>query len=389
MKTFSVVHNIPSPYRLHLFRMLNVELKERGLNLHVHFMASGYQERPHWCSTSSICCSPDSVAKYGFSHSFWHDRGWEFGPHHLHYNPELIAHLISNPVDYLLVGGPWATITAMAISLKPRARRSIAWLEANTKTPGRINGIAGAFKRKTLSKYDYIAVPGQEGIAHAQLIFGTGKPPPLVLLPNLVDEKEFRKNNYRQESRTQICKKYDLPENRKIALWNARLIASKGICEFLSKISVGMLAGWNIIILGDGPEKNKILKTIHKNRLQDHVFVFGYVSYDKMPEIYNAADFLILASLRDPNPLSVIEAMHCGLPLLVSNRIGNFSEALEEGENGWCFDPFDQRSVVVAVKKAFSASRQELGKMGEKSRKIASRHWSSNEAINRFLDSVL
>ena len=53
----------------------------------------------------------------------------------------------------------------------------------------------------------------------------------------------------------------------------------------------------------------------------------------------------LLASLRDPCPLSVVEALWMSKPLLISNHCGNISEALVESKNGFSFDPLSSKSI--------------------------------------------
>jgi glycosyltransferase involved in cell wall biosynthesis len=83
-----------------------------------------------------------------------------------------------------------------------------------------------------------------------------------------------------------------------------------------------------------------------------------------------------------------VEALHSGLPILVSNRIGNYPEALREGENGWGLDPMDPESVRAAARAAFGSSPEQRAAMGERSREIGVGHWSSRPAVERFLDQV-
>lgn len=45
-----------------------------------------------------------------------------------------------------------------------------------------------------------------------------------------------------------------------------------------------------------------------------------------------------MPSLSDPNPLTCVEAVWAGLPLLVSNHVGNYPEIVEIGKNGFVFD---------------------------------------------------
>jgi len=373
MARFVIVHNIPSPYRLHLFRVMNSSLDRRNHRLEVHFMAAGHSDRKHW----------NAGANLGFNSRYWWDLPIPAQARTLHLNPSLLLHLLANPPDILMVGGPWDSLTGVLSSFPGFARRSIAWFEGNTRTPGRVTGIARATKRALLGRYTSLAVPGAEGAALARMIIGNNGPP-IDILPNIVDECFFR--NVSPASGRLRRELNILPETR-IAVWPARQIPAKGVHEFLSAIDSNVLKGWAIVIIGEGPLAANTDELIIRRGLAAHVRRIDSLPYDQMPDVYQSADLFLLPSMHDPNPLSVVEAMHSGLPILVSNRIGNLPEAL--CLNGWSLDPSNRLDVQTKVKEALSAPSEELRRLGDQSRTNAERHWASRPAVERFLDSVL
>lgn len=377
MAEFIVVHNIPSPYRLHLFRVLAERLGSRGHQLHVHFMAAGHSDRPHWHADEK---------DFGFASTTWRDVGPEIRGKRWHLNPGLIAAVLRAGASHVMIGGPWDSLTGFLVSLAPVSAKKIAWIEGNTKTPGIVSGVQGRTKRRLLSRCDFLAVPGEEGRSYAQLICGERAAPRTVILPNLVDEARFR--GRRSEPVEAVRARYGLRSDARLALWNARLIPEKGVIEFLSTIEAADLNGWQILLLGQGPLEPRIRELISARYPPEAVRLLPYVPYETMPAIYAAADLMLLPSLHDPNPLSIVEALHASLPLLVSDRIGNFPEALEESANGWSFSPFNPSSVRRAARAAFSADLDSLRRMGERSGIIAGRHWSSRGAVDGFLSAL-
>lgn len=376
-----VIHNIPSPYRLHLFSSLNRALVRRGASLHVHFMASGHHDRPQWPRPLSL----------DFPHTYWRDLGIRRGARELHFNPGMICHLGRVAVDMLLVGGPYDTPTGLLATALCRARKRIAWIEPNTRTPGLLAGPSGRLKRWVLRRYDYVAVPGVEGHRWVKLAFGSadGRCPRAVTLPNLVDETRFRPRwEVSEPEVTAIRAAMGVPCGNRMALWPARLIPSKGVVEFLQCLDPEMLSGWTLLILGGGPLEGAVLDVIRTGNLGAFVHLVPYVGYEAMPLLYAAADLFVLPSLRDPCPLSVVEASHCGLPLLLSDRVGNYPEALAEGSNGWGLDTANPGSVRRAAEAAFCASAPQLAQMGRESRRRAERHWETETAVNRFLSEI-
>lgn len=389
-RRFEIVHNMPAPYRYPIFRELHRNLGLRGLDFHVHFMAKNHHDRPHF--------EPD-LRDLNFPHTFWSDVGPTLKYNHAgvprkkewHFNPAMLAYLLRRKLDFLMVGGPWDSLTGMAASLLARRRIGIAWWESNTSNPGRVTGAIAFAKRCLLSTYSCFAVPGEEGMKHAELLVQNNKTRSrCVILPNLIDDKRFTPSWSAPDStaRDAMRARFNIPPNTRLAIWPARFIREKGIPEFLNTVTKQELAGWKILILGKGPLENEIRAVAKKQQLEEHVILESYIGYDDMPAAYNAADILLLPSLEDSNPLTVVEALHCGLPLLLSRRVGNFPEALREGVNGWSLDPFDIASVSRAKEQAFKASLEDLRAMGRQSKQIAEHHWSLEHAIDRFLDGV-
>lgn len=380
-KRFVIVHNIPSPYRLHMFNLLNERLKARGVDFHVHFMARSHQHRHYW---------EDYSKKVPFPHTFWFNAGPTINGRKWDFNPGIMAALTGQFTDYLMLGGVWDSFTNLFIALLGRRSVGIAWCEGNTSTPGRITGLILNAKRSLLRHFQVLAVPGFEGRKYMELVLGSSDPKPkIVTLPNIVDETLFSPDGQDVDSdRRRIRSELKIAIEVKIAIWPARLIPDKGIAEFLSHLTRDDLKGWVIVILGEGPLREDIEKIISERNFKNNVLLISCFPYEKMPLLYRAADLFLLPSILDPNPLSVVEAIHSGLPILVSKRIGNFPEALQEGRNGWGIDPLDGKSVKFAVREAFTIPLDKLRHMGEKSRAIAADFWGSARAIDTFLDGI-
>ena len=150
-----------------------------------------------------------------------------------------------------------------------------------------------------------------------------------------------------------------------------------------------MLTNWQIIIAGKGPLKNNILSLINSRNLNNHVKIIDPVNYVDMPILYKLSDLFIIPSVKDNNPLTLIEALHSNLPILASNKIGNYPEAIQDGINGWSLNPLDANSIQSASYSAFSSSKQKLQLMGAKSKDIAKKNWDSKEALETFLNAAI
>ena len=71
------------------------------------------------------------------------------------------------------------------------------------------------------------------------------------------------------------------------------------------------------------------------------VFFPGFRQYDELPRFYAHGGAFVHASTTEQWGLVVNEAMACGLPVIVSNRVGCAQDLVQDGVNGFTFDPYD------------------------------------------------
>jgi glycosyltransferase involved in cell wall biosynthesis len=119
-----------------------------------------------------------------------------------------------------------------------------------------------------------------------------------------------------------------------------------------------------------------------------HLSILDYVPYEDMPKYYAAADIMLLPSLYDPNPLSVVEALHSALPIALTNRAGNVEEAVTEGRNGWVLPVLDQDAFARKLRSVFSTPIAQLRKMGEHSKAENALFWSTQSAVRNFFEAI-
>ena len=101
----------------------------------------------------------------------------------------------------------------------------------------------------------------------------------------------------------------------------------------------------------------------------DRVMFPGQVSYRDLPRFYRQADLYVAASHSDGTSISLVEALACGTPALVSDIPGN-REWITPGENGWLFPDGDARAMAEGMIRAVD-ERDRLPGMGLKARLTA------------------
>ncbi len=97
------------------------------------------------------------------------------------------------------------------------------------------------------------------------------------------------------------------------------------------------------------------------------------IPHDQMYKIYQKMDVFIVASTEDGTPNPALEAASCGRPI-ISNRIGNMPEFIEDGVNGFLVN----RNVDEYVEKItwLQNNRDKMIKMGQKARETVEKYWT-------------
>ena len=99
------------------------------------------------------------------------------------------------------------------------------------------------------------------------------------------------------------------------------------------------------IIVGDGTLRRQLEELACELGVTENVRFVGSVSNMEMPKFLYVSDVYVSTSLSDTRSVSLLEAMACGLPVIVTDLEGN-RECVKEGENGFVFPKRDFRALA-------------------------------------------
>lgn len=146
--------------------------------------------------------------------------------------------------------------------------------------------------------------------------------------------------------------RYGLPERYFLAVSRftekknlARLIQAYGRYRQQAE-GEGLEEIWDLVILGDGPLYQDLCSLRDGLGLETSIHFAGAKPYAEVPAFYGLAEAFIHASTTEQWGLVVNEAMAAGMPVLVSNRCGCASDLVEDGVNGFSFDPYDIEQIA-------------------------------------------
>jgi glycosyltransferase involved in cell wall biosynthesis len=379
---FVCLTDVPTPYRVHLFEAMARAFENRGVKFEVYFMARTVPLRS-WELTPS---------DWRFVHHFGAGLHLTKGATTIHLNPSVVFRILRDAPRWLLVGGAWHLPTSVALlgarSLL-RTGTTLLWAEANHASMSVRAGSLHRLRQLIANKADAFAVPGRIAANTLRNDWGL-KEKPILPLPNLIDEELFggRVSELRRD-RAVLRKKIGASTTDFVMLWPARLHEeTKGLLNFLRPVEGILNSRVKILIAGEGPDRALLEAWLASSSISG-VTLLGWQPEERMLELYALADLFLLPSLRDPNPLSVIEALWAGLPVLISDRCGNYPEAVEEGVNGWVVDPAAETQIQGALEKVLRLTPDELASAGAASARIARQRFSTKANVERFVDSVV
>lgn len=168
--------------------------------------------------------------------------------------------------------------------------------------------------------------------------------------------------------------------NESKELWCvARYIQTKNInflCETFLSISPNERSGWKLNIAGTGD--------LFSSRIENEDIIHhGFLQPRELSEKLENASAFVLPSLYEPWGVVVHEMASLGKPLLLSNAVGAKQDLLEEGMNGYSFNPKSSSDLKNSLLKIMHADKDELQTMGNKSFNMASK-FSSELWVSQF-----
>jgi glycosyltransferase involved in cell wall biosynthesis len=157
-------------------------------------------------------------------------------------------------------------------------------------------------------------------------------------------------------SRRDLRKHYGIPEDDLVFAFVGRITSTKQpfrLMKFFSEVN-RILNNSTLIIVGKG-ELLDDLKRFAVTNSYKKVRFLGYIPHRELPALYACSDFYLLSSVYEGQPLTLLEAMACGVPPLVSD-IPSLRNIVNRSKAGLLLDFGDEEE---AVKKTLRFVKEE------------------------------
>ena len=161
-----------------------------------------------------------------------------------------------------------------------------------------------------------------------------------------------------------------------------RLVPQKGQMLLLDAVAKLASDGVKVELLfaGDGSLRPALEKRIAELNLGDRVRLGGWMSNEQVRAAMLESRAMVLPSFAEGLPVVIMEALALHRPV-VTTRIAGIPELVRDGESGWVVTPGSVEELTEALRKAASASHEELVRMGAQgARRVRESHHSRTEA---------
>lgn len=217
-----------------------------------------------------------------------------------------------------------------------------------------------------------------------------------VISPNSISQERFIKEHFPQlSSKVQVVSNFvnmdvfrpvnKVNENCLKIIGVGRLEAQKNVGSLIKATKLVIDGGYDICVDWYG-RTTGLIKDY--NRMIDEMGLNSVFLFHEATTIihkkYQEADLFCLPSLYEGYPNVLCEAMACGLPVICSDVCDNAS-IMEEGINGFLFDPYDPRELAERIIQYITIPSEEKKQMSRKSRELAEQRFGKEAFVKKYI----
>ena len=198
------------------------------------------------------------------------------------------------------------------------------------------------------------------------------------------------------KGKEKYMRKYGIPLNARVVLCVQRIDPKSGHEQLVRAMPLVLksVPEARLVFVGGESLSSKISserqKYVQRTKglvkrlgLSRKVLFIGNVDYEKMPEVYAAADIVALTSKQEGFGLAITEGMACGKPI-VGNRTTGIKLQVEHGKNGLLVSVNDHKATAKAIVKILKNEKLAKG-MGAYSRKLVKKRFDTGKGITKYI----
>ncbi|MEW6169948.1 MAG: glycosyltransferase [Candidatus Omnitrophota bacterium] len=205
----------------------------------------------------------------------------------------------------------------------------------------------------------------------------------IEIIPNAIDAESLRVNEL---AGLRVREDLGIKNEEIVLTVIGRLVEQKGHKYLFEALS--MLDGRyrvKLLVVGDGPLRESLQFKVNSLQLENKIQFLG--QRRDMAEIFNASDGVILPSLYEGLPVSILEAMAVGKPVIATD-VGGTCELVKDGETGFLAQAKNSKSLASNIEKLLT-SPDKGKKMGERGKELVNNAFSIQAIVKKTADLYL
>jgi glycosyltransferase involved in cell wall biosynthesis len=186
-------------------------------------------------------------------------------------------------------------------------------------------------------------------------------------------------NDAREKLRVEL----EVPQELPLLVFMSRFHPKKGI-ELLLEACRELTMNFKLVLAGAGDDA--YVATLNERiaglGLEPHVLWYGFAEGERKWQLLQGADVFVLPSYSENFGIAVLEALACGLPVVISDQVA-LAESVKEQHLG-CVVPTDVVAISAAIHQLLSSPAERM-QIGQRARQVAREHFSWPAAARRLI----
>ncbi|MDR7505920.1 MAG: glycosyltransferase family 4 protein [Armatimonadota bacterium] len=206
-----------------------------------------------------------------------------------------------------------------------------------------------------------------------------------LFLTHYVVDNQFFAAGAAAADRIGVRRRWGLPEDAFVVLFVGKLVPWKRPADVLE--AVARVPGAFVVLAGEGPLRAALEARAAQPDLAGRIRFLGFVNQRALPEVYAAADVLVLPSEYEAFGLVVNEAFCCGLPAIVTEACGAAGDLVRDGETGYIVPVGDVDALADRLRRL--AADPDLRRALGAAARSRMDEWGPEQNAHAFADACL
>ncbi|MBU0598627.1 glycosyltransferase family 4 protein [Patescibacteria group bacterium] len=213
----------------------------------------------------------------------------------------------------------------------------------------------------------------------------------LSLISNGVDIEKYSGKRHKDYYRNIVEKKYNFVlKNKLVLLTVGRLVPRKGVDWFVKNVLQNLQDNIEYLIVGKGPDKQKIDCSINQLGLVKRAHLLGSISDDELKIVLNSSDLFIMPNIKvrgdcEGFGLVALEAASCGLPVIASN-IEGINGAIIDRKNGFLVESGNAHEFIKLINELLKMDDRE--ELMQKIKNYTIQNYSWRNIANQYFKKI-